>query len=168
MSNTLDQIDQIIKRTNCSYKTASDALQTSNGDVIEAIILVETQNAKSKTTKSSNFEKPNSEFKSNSESDIKLEWKSEAFKAQLKFLWSATKKIFKKLLKMKIAWQKDSKIYLELPLIIVILVAWFTLPFSLIVLALPFFLGFNVMLKTNGKKDKNISKIIKSQFEENE
>lgn len=168
MSNTLDQIDQIIKRTNCSYKEASDALQNSNGDVIEAIILIETQNMESETTNSSDFETAHSESKSHDEADIKLEWKSEAFKAQIKFLWSATKKIFKKLLKMKIAWQKDSKIYLELPLIIVILVAWFTLPFSIIILALPFFLGFNVMLKTNGKKDKNLSKIIKSQFDKSE
>ncbi|GAU77989.1 hypothetical protein [Fusibacter sp. 3D3] len=168
MSNTLDQIDQIINRTHCSYKEASDALQASNGDVIEAIILIEAQNSKSETAKNSNAETPNSKSKSDKEAEIKLEWKSEAFKTQMRFLGATAKKIFKKLLNMKIAWQKDSKIYLELPLIIVILVAWFTLPFSLLALALPFFLGFNVLLKTSGKKDKNIGKIIKSQFEENE
>ncbi|MBF4695340.1 UBA domain-containing protein [Fusibacter ferrireducens] len=165
MSDNLDQIDQIIKRTNCSYKEASDALQNSNGDVVEAIILIETQNTESEASENSDSETIHSESNCTDGADVKLEWKSEAFKAQIKFLWSAIKKIFKKMLKMKIAWQKNSKTYVELPLIIVILVAWFTLPFSIIVLALPFFLGFNVILKTNGKKDKNINKIIQSQFD---
>ncbi len=166
MSNILDQIDQIIARTGCSYKVASQALEAANGDLVEAIILVEGNktNPDNSNEQTSNGETPNE--KKASESDIKMEWKSEAFKAQMKFLWIQIKKAAKKLLKMKIAWQKNDKIVLELPLVIIILVAWFTLPFSLIVLALPFFFGFNVLLKTTGKKDKNIGNIIKSQFDD--
>lgn len=167
MSNILDQIDQIINRTKCTYKEASEALEATKGDVVEAIIQIE-NNRTEKAQKEDAPKENTSESKktTSSESDIKMEWKSEAFKAQMKFLGIQLKKAAKKLLKMKIAWQKNEKVYLELPLIIVILIAWFTLPFSLIVLVVPFFLGFNVLLKTSGKKDQDIGNIIKSQFDD--
>ncbi len=174
MSRELDLIDQIISRTNCSYKEANDALTQTGGDVVESIVLIEAGKFPKNTTSSGSQSKINSDATSDTSdhasdaSNIKMEWKSEVFKAQLKFIGATLVKLFKKLMQMKIAWQKDNKILLELPLLIVILIAWFTLPFSLIVLVIPFFLGINVLLKTNGKKDKDISHMIKAQFDDKE
>jgi len=42
-NDTLNKIDEIIKRTNTDYGTAKEALETANGDVLEAIILIENQ-----------------------------------------------------------------------------------------------------------------------------
>jgi gas vesicle protein len=42
-NDTLNKIDEIIKRTNTDYGTAKEALEAANGDVLEAIILIENQ-----------------------------------------------------------------------------------------------------------------------------
>ncbi|HOW22018.1 MAG TPA: DUF4342 domain-containing protein [Sedimentibacter sp.] len=42
-NETLQKIDEILKRTNTDYTTAKEALQAANGDVLEAIILIEKQ-----------------------------------------------------------------------------------------------------------------------------
>ena len=41
MNFTINDVDQVIERTNCSYKEAKEALQASEGDVVDAIIYLE-------------------------------------------------------------------------------------------------------------------------------
>ncbi len=53
-NETLQKIDDIIKRTNTDYSTAKQALDAANGDVLEAIILIETQNRKKGSQADSN------------------------------------------------------------------------------------------------------------------
>lgn len=43
-NDTLKKIDEILKRTNTDYSTAKEALEAANGDVLEAIIIIENQN----------------------------------------------------------------------------------------------------------------------------
>lgn len=43
-NENLQKIDDILKRTNTDYSTAKQALEDANGDVLEAIILIENQN----------------------------------------------------------------------------------------------------------------------------
>lgn len=38
---TLEAVDQVIERTGCSYKEAKEALTKTEGDVVEAIILIQ-------------------------------------------------------------------------------------------------------------------------------
>ena len=42
-NNNLQKIDEILKRTNTDYSTAKEALDAANGDVLEAIIIIENQ-----------------------------------------------------------------------------------------------------------------------------
>lgn len=42
-NDTLQKIDDILKRTDTDYSTAKQALEDANGDVLEAIILIENQ-----------------------------------------------------------------------------------------------------------------------------
>ena len=42
-TNNLQKIDEILKRTNTDYSTAKVALDAANGDVLEAIIIIESQ-----------------------------------------------------------------------------------------------------------------------------
>ncbi|MCR2044941.1 DUF4342 domain-containing protein [Anaerosalibacter massiliensis] len=44
MDISLDKIDLIVERTGVSYREAKEALEKSNGDVLEAIIYIENQN----------------------------------------------------------------------------------------------------------------------------
>lgn len=43
-NDTLQKIDDILKRTNADFSTAKKALEDADGDVLEAIILIENQN----------------------------------------------------------------------------------------------------------------------------
>lgn len=42
-NNNLQKIDEILRRTNADYSTAKEALEAANGDVLEAIIIIENQ-----------------------------------------------------------------------------------------------------------------------------
>jgi len=46
MEVTLKMVDEVIERTNCSYKEAKEALLETDGDVLEAIIKVESKGKK--------------------------------------------------------------------------------------------------------------------------
>jgi hypothetical protein len=41
MDDLLRKIDEVVKRTNCSYEEAKDALEKHDGDVVGAIIFIE-------------------------------------------------------------------------------------------------------------------------------
>ena len=50
MSISLDQIDLIMKRTNATYTEAKDALERSNGDIVEALALLEKEGKATRRT----------------------------------------------------------------------------------------------------------------------
>ena len=45
MDFTINDVDQVIERTNCSYKEAKEALMETNGDVIDAIIYLDNRDS---------------------------------------------------------------------------------------------------------------------------
>ena len=49
-TNNLQKIDDILKRTNTDYSTAKEALDAANGDVLEAIIIIENQQKGNKSS----------------------------------------------------------------------------------------------------------------------
>ena len=44
MNFTINDVDQVIERTNCSYKEAKEALIRCDGDVVDAVIYLEEKN----------------------------------------------------------------------------------------------------------------------------
>lgn len=44
MEITLEMVDQVRERTGCTYEEAKKALQSANGDVVDAIIAIEKEN----------------------------------------------------------------------------------------------------------------------------
>lgn len=44
MSISIEKIDMVVERTNVSYTKAKEALENSDGDVIEAIMYIESEN----------------------------------------------------------------------------------------------------------------------------
>lgn len=52
-NENLQKIDDILKRTTADYSTAKQALEDANGDVLEAIILIENQNKNAYTQQNS-------------------------------------------------------------------------------------------------------------------
>jgi len=143
MTNTLNQIDQIIERTKVSYAEAKEALDACNGDVLEAIIKIES----SKSTQS--------------ETNIKSEKSN--FDAQFKFALKQVGKVLSKSLQIKVLWKKETQTLLELPLLIVIIATLWLMPFSLLVLALPFFFGVRMQINRGNGKVTDVNDWIKKQ-----
>src|SRR5665648_408866 len=46
MSEFLNKADELVKRTGCSYEEAKNALQKSDGDLLEALIYIEKHQSK--------------------------------------------------------------------------------------------------------------------------
>lgn len=130
MSNTLDQIDQIIERTKVSYSEAKEALDHCHGDVLEAIIKIESSKS-NQTSSNAQSEKSN-------------------FDAQFKFALKQIKKVLSKGLQIKVLWKKETQTLLELPLLIVLIATLWLMPFSLLLLALPFFFGIRMQINRAG------------------
>ena len=47
MNFTINDVDQVIERTNCTYKEAKEALVAADGDVVDAIIYLENKDRSS-------------------------------------------------------------------------------------------------------------------------
>lgn len=54
---TLEQIDLIMQRTQVSYSEAKEALEQADGDILEALLLIERKEKSSKKTNNSTTEK---------------------------------------------------------------------------------------------------------------
>ena len=53
-NDNLQKIDEILRRTNTDYSTAKQALMEANGDVLEAVIIIENMNKKKWNTSGCN------------------------------------------------------------------------------------------------------------------
>ncbi len=148
MSVTLENIEKIIDRTKVSYKEAKETLEACGGDVVEAIIQIEQSKAKSETD--------DSEAKK-----AAFEQKKESLLLQAKFWGKQALKVLKKAMLIKVLWKKEDKVHLELPLLIVLVVALWTLPVSILVLALPFFFGIKMQIKKNNGKVTDLGEWVK-------
>ena len=55
MDITLEKVDQVRERTGASYSEAKNALEISNGDVLNAIILIEEKSKYDNSTESNKY-----------------------------------------------------------------------------------------------------------------
>ncbi len=146
MSVTLENIEKIIDRTKVGYKEAKEVLEACDGDVVEAIVKIE-QN-KLKAAEDTRKEKQQS-----------FDTKKLAFETQFKFWTHQGLKLIKKLMQIKVLWTKEDRLLLELPLLIVAIITLFTLPLSIIALAIPLFFGVKLEIRReNGEIIKILSK----------
>lgn len=98
MTITLEQIDEVIARTNVSYHEAKEALQETDGDVLEALLYLEKSNQGSKKNT-----KDTSQNKSQTEKDTDFKEKRRAhrrekhkkFKSQFKRFMGINVGVFK-------------------------------------------------------------------------
>lgn len=73
---TLEQVDKVRERCNVSYAEAKEALENSNGDVLEAIIYIEQNQKKKNDTCNNDNSDSNNTFNSMSIDEIKIMIKS--------------------------------------------------------------------------------------------
>lgn len=139
MSVTLENIEKIIDRTKVSYKEAKEMLETCDGDLVEAIVRIE-QDQASAHEASVNAKKDNYDAKKN------------AVVSQIKFWSKQLVKLLQQAMAIKVVWKKQDHMYFELPLLIVAILTIWLMPLSLVALAVPFFFGVRIQLhRKNGK-----------------
>lgn len=145
MSITIEQIDQIMDRTKVSYKEAKEMLEKHGGDVLEAIIEIENKTV----VKEPVLKK-----------ETVNEWKS-----KIKWAMKQFGKLIQKSLLVKIAWKKQDQILFELPLLVVLILTFWMMPFSLIAIVLPYFFGIKMMFKRESGHETDIVGWIKKKTE---
>lgn len=129
MTINLETIDALRDRTQVSYSKAKEALEASNGDLVEAIIYLEKKGYTS--TKNANEKK--GEFKKN------------------------TKSFFKKMNSINFDLLKKGKTTLRLPLPIFLLTLLLAFPFVVIGLLIAIALGYKIEFTKDGKQIKEIN-----------
>ena len=101
---TLEKIDSVVARTNVSYKEAKEALEKTNGDVLDAIIYLETR-------------KPG--------------WKEELSDRSHEMI-EKVKEVLKKGNVTKITVKKDGELLMNIPLTAAAVGAFISVPLALI------------------------------------
>jgi hypothetical protein len=142
MSVSLEKIDMLMERANISYKEAKEALERHNGDMVEALIELESSNktAKPKSTK-------NVKINVHSGKNTHRKPETDFFDEVGKFFSKMNKTSF-------IVGKKGHKV-LDLPLTVAGLIILFTMPVSLFLLILPYVFGYKIIiLDPDGKKMK--------------
>lgn len=122
---TIEQIDELRKRMKVSYEEAKEALEQSNGDLLEAIIYIE----KNSTTNRSNADGHSSQEET---------CESDGFSRAISSFIAWCKKIIKKGNSNFIVISKKDSVVLKLSLtifvIILVIIPYITLPLLLIAL----------------------------------
>lgn len=131
MNITLEKIDLLIERANVTYAQAKEALEKTEGDLVEALVYLE---------KEAKIKEPKKDFSK------QVEEKANSFGQEFKnFINNINKNSFKV--------QKDGKTFIDLPLLIAGLITLFSLPFSLIIFALLLITGYKInIVKEDGSK----------------
>lgn len=139
MSVSLEKIDMLMERANITYKEAKDALEAHNGDMVEALISLESSQ---KTTQAKRVK-------------VHAQGARRSHQAPKNDFFEDMGNFFKKMHKTSFIIGKKGHKVLDLPLTIAALITLFTLPFSIFLLILPYFFGYSIIiLDEKGKKVK--------------
>ncbi|NLO39615.1 MAG: DUF4342 domain-containing protein [Ruminiclostridium sp.] len=140
---TLEQVDQLRKRTNCSYEEAKALLERHNGDVLEAIVEFE----KGKQNKS---------FSNYNGCCDNQEWKKRGGE-----FWQKFKELIQKGFENKVIIEDKNGVILNMSvnilLLLIIFIPYITLPALLLVLIL----GYKLSVKKVEGKEYNISSMVR-------
>ena len=136
MSVSLEKIDMLMERANISYKEAKEALEKHNGDMVEALIELESSH---RTALGPKNQRQQRHQKHQNERDF----------------FEDVKVFIQKMHKTSFIFGRKGHKVLDIPLTIAALIILFTLPVSIFLLILPYFMGYKiVILDENGKKMK--------------
>lgn len=145
---TLEQVDQLRKRTNCSYEEAKALLEKHNGDVLEAIVDFE----KSRNSKSYSNNIGDNGYNGHNENHGRRS--GEEF-------WKKTVELIQKGFENKVVIEDNHNVFLNISvnimLLLVIIIPYITVPIIMLLLIL----GYKVSIKKTAGNEVNISSMVK-------
>lgn len=137
MSITLEKIDMIMQRANVSYKEAKEALEKHDGDILEALIELE------------------SEQKINNRNANREHREERRYHHYQRDFWTefseGAKDLYKKMTANNLVLSSKEKQYMDIPMIVAFILVLVTLPASLFLLILPYCFGMRFDIKDNRK-----------------
>jgi hypothetical protein len=142
MSVSLEKIDMLMERANISYKEAKEALEKFDGDMVEALIYLES-NQKTASHAASRHPREH------------REQRRQQRRAQNRDIFEDIKGCIRKLHKTSFIVSKKDRRLLDIPLTVAGIIILVTLPASLFLLILPYFFGYQIrILNADGSKFK--------------
>lgn len=140
---TLEQVDQLRKRTNCSYEEAKALLEKHNGDVLEAIVEFEKS-------------KHNRNFAGNNGYSDNSEWKRQGGE-----FWKKFKELIRKGFENKIVIEDKGGVLLNISvnimLLLIVFIPYITVPILLLLLLL----GYKISIRKVQGNEVNITSMFK-------
>lgn len=140
---TLEQVDQLRKRTNCSYEEAKALLEKHNGDVLEAIVEFE------KSRQNKNYANHNGGWDN-------TEWKKQGGE-----FWKKFKELIQKGFENKVVIEERNGILLNISvnimLLLIIFIPYITLP----ALVLLMIFGYKISIKKAEGIEFNITSMVR-------
>lgn len=140
---TLEQVDQLRKRTNCSYEEAKALLEKHNGDVLEAIVEFE------KSRNNKNYTNHNGS------------WDNTEWKRQGRDFWIKCRELIQKGFENKVIVEDRKGILFSVPvnimLLFIIFVSYVTIPMLIILLLL----GYRISIKKAEGKEYDLSSMVR-------
>lgn len=147
MSVSLEKIDMLMERANISYKEAKDALEMHNGDMVEALIYLESSN---KTAPKVAPKHVRVQAKPHAHGQRTARPENDFFEDVKKFI--------AKMHKTSFVIRNKSKKVLDIPLTIAALIILFTVPVSFFLLILPYLFGYQISILDAEGKNMNFEK----------
>jgi hypothetical protein len=144
---TLEQVDQLRKRTNCSYEEAKALLERHNGDVLEAIVEFEKS-------------KHNKNYANHNNCCDSTEWKKQGGE-----FWKKFKELIQKGFENKVVIEDRNGILLNVSvnimLLLIIFISYVTIPVLILLLVL----GYKISVKKVEGSEFNISSMVRDAAE---
>ncbi len=164
MSINLDKIDLLKERANVSYREAKEALEANDGDLVEALIyLEEKEQLKASGKEDAPKQKKRPAPGPGPRPRPRRRRKDEDFERK-------AEDFFKNLHNMRFKVFKKRDVLLNIPATVAILIGFFTIPFSVILLVAAVVMGYHVaVIKPDGKSyvvDEEIRKEFQEEFGE--
>lgn len=153
MSVSLEKIDMLMERANISYKEAKEALEQYDGDMVEALIYLESNQktgGPSKKAKGHNH-RSNERAQRDRRRQDRYERKNDVM--------DQIKAFVKKLHKTSFIVAKKGKKTLDIPLTIALIIILITLPASLFLLILPYVFGYKILILNEDGSKFNIDEV---------
>lgn len=134
MKITLEQIDFLRERANVSYREAKEALEQADGDMVEALLMLE------------------------KDEKLSEEKGSAKAKGEGSGLWKNFKNFIRRMNKIRFILGNEKNVLLNFPLTLAVLLAVLATPFVVIGLIIALFTGYKIQFKNESGKDMAVNK----------
>ena len=149
MSMSLEKIDMLKERANISYKEAKEALEKFDGDLVEALIYLES-NEKTTASPQPRHDRDNKDYRDYREH---REERRQKRRERDKDVLDQIKQFISKLHKTSFIVSKKDRKLLDIPLTVALIIILIALPASIFLLILPYVFGYKILvLNEDGSK----------------